>query len=407
MSDVPPVDEFDATCREHDGAYAIGADRESADYAFAYANLVPSRPSRALAGVAVGLQAVARTADRLTTFIMNSKRNKSLRGSAGQQRAQGVNTTRSGNDVPRAAPVAISTRRTGASAKITQRSTGVTVSHRTFLGPVTNFLAYTPASYSLNPGLASTFPWLSKIASRYDKYRFTRLRFEYRSVAATSTAGVAMMSFDYNALDPLPSSKLIQSQTIPNAENNVWVNNDLVVPTDATWRFVRQAGIPNSDLKTYDLGNMVISTIYGGGTITGELYVEYTVELDKPSEPQALASRLTATAPLVASPINVAPTITGIPVYSVLSASALTMEASGTFLVSMYAAGTAITGLANPGIAGGTVITEFSPVINTAQDRVVRICRVSCVKGQVLNFFNVLSAATCAEFIVIFTEYTA
>lgn len=384
LSSVPPLDEFDATCKEHDAAYAVGGNLEVADYEFAAANLASGAPKRVLAGVLVGAQAVARTTDRLTTYLMNSKSNNSLRGSARRQKAQNVNTTRSGNDVSRAAPVAISTRRTGAPARITPRGTGVTISHRTFLGPVTNFLAYTPTSFATNPGLASTFPWLSKIASRYDKYRFTRLRFEYRSVAATSTAGVAMMSFDYNALDALPTSKLVQSQTIPNAENNVWVNNDLVVPTDGVWRFVRQGVVPNSDLKTYDLGNMVLSTIYGSGTVTGELYVEYTVELEKPSEPEASASRLTGQSVNPTIPFNGA-TVTGVPSYT-FNPSSLKFEVGGVYLCTLVVDATAITSILAPVSSSASVIAIGGSIINAAGTKAFCVFSVNANKGDTVTF---------------------
>lgn len=406
LSSVPPLDEFDSTCKEHDAAYATAGDLEGADYRFAATNLASGAPKRVLAGVLVGAQAVGRTADRLTTYLMNSKSNNSLRGSARRQKAQSVNTTRSGNDVSRAAPVAISTRRTGAPARITPRGTGVTISHRTFLGPVTNFLAYTPTLYSTNPGLASTFPWLSKIAARYDKYRFTRLRFEYRSVAATSTAGVAMMSFDYNALDSLPSSKLVQSQTIPNAENNVWVNNDLVVPTDNAWRFVRQGVIPNSDLKTYDLGNMVLSTIYGSGTVTGELYVEYTVELEKPSEPEAFASRITTNSPAAASiPFNGA-TVQGVPAYTVSSAS-LRMDVGGVYLCTLIVDGTAISTLQQPTSSSASIILTGGTCINPAGTKAICVFTINANKGDTISFGSCITAGAVAFVNLFVCEYFA
>lgn len=403
LSNVPPLDEFDSTCKEHDAAYAVGGDLEVADYEFAAANLASGNPKRALAGVLVGVQAVGRTTDRLTTYLMNSKSNNSLRGSARRQKAQAVNTTRSGNDVSRAAPVAISTRRTGASARIVPRGTGVTISHRTFLGPVTNFLAYTPTVYSTNPGLASTFPWLSKIACRYDKYRFTRLRFEYRSVASTSTAGVAMMSFDYNALDGPPSSKLVQSQTIPNAENNVWVNNDLVVPTDGTWRFVRQGTIPNSDLKTYDLGNMVLSTMYGSGTVTGELYVEYTVELEKPSEPEAAASRLTSQSVNPTIPFNGA-TVTGVPAYTFTTTS-LRMEVGGVYLCTLMVDGTAITALGLPTSSSASVGSIGGSVFNAAGTRALVTFTINANKGDTITFSSCITASSVQGTNLFLCEY--
>lgn len=418
ISSVPHTDEFDYTCRVHDAAYATGNNLESADYTFAAENLATLDPKRMLAGAAVGAQAVGRTIVRIIkptnsnnklrgstmankTKVKNQSSSPAMRASKANQPRAG-NTTRSGNDVSRAAPVAIGTRRTAMAPRMVNRPNGgVSVSHRTFLGPVENSINYETVGFPLNPGVASTFPWLCKIASRYDKYKFTKLRFEYRSVTATSTSGVCMMSFDYNALDPLPASKLIQSQTIPNAENNVWMNNDLVVPCDSEYRFVRQGLVVGSDLKTYDLGQMILSTIYGNGVITGELYVDYTVELTKPSEPANLASLLVALAPAVASPLGTSPTITGIPVYKVVSSTVIEFTSGGIFVFDVKASGTLVTALTPPTGASTTIL--YNSVVTAGA--ATTTFRISATKGDQLNWSASMAAATCTNFSVICTEY--
>lgn len=52
---VPPVDEFDSTCMEHDGAYARGDNLKDADYKFYQANIGKGF-KRSAAALAVGLQ---------------------------------------------------------------------------------------------------------------------------------------------------------------------------------------------------------------------------------------------------------------------------------------------------------------------------------------------------------------
>lgn len=417
ISDVPALDDFDETCKVHDHAYALDNDLRQADLAFARANILTSNPKRVIAGLLVGAQGLLRPIDRPESFMNKSRtilRGNQPQATKGQKGPKlTLNTTRRGNDVSRAAPVAVATRRTGKAPSIKPQGTGVVISHRTFLGPIVAQAAFNTTTFSANPGIADTFPWLSKVATRYDKYRFTRLRFEYRSVCATSSTGVVMMSFDYNAADAPPASKAVQAQTIPNAENNVWMNNDLVVPCDPTWRFVRQGPVANTDVKTYDLGNMVLSTLYGAATTTGELYVEYTVELDKPSEPEALASFSLSSSPLVAGPLlsgvgaGITPLqITGIPVFSVFNSSILTARVGGVYLISYQASGSSITAMNMPiGSSGVGITTVQAAVINAAATSAVRVIRVRVDRGDTIDWSAVISAATTTFFSWTVTEW--
>lgn len=409
ISDVPALDDFDNTCKLHDAAYAERRGLHDADFNFARANLLSGNPKRMLAGLLVGVQGLSRPHDRSSpsTMTKSNLRGNLPRSTKGQTKpAQSMNTTRSGNDVARAAPVSVATRRTGKAPQMKARGAGVTVSHRTFLGPVSSQSAFTPTSYSVNPGLVDTFPWLSRVAARYDKYRFTRLRFEYRSVCATNVPGVVMMSFDYNAADQLPLSKSVQAQTIPNAENNVWMNNDLVVPCDNNWRFVRQALVANTDIKTYDLGNLVLSSIYGSGITTGELYVEYTVELEKPSEPEAIAAFFSTTGAGIGSPWGGSVAITGVPTFNLISASAWSARVGGVYLITYQATGTGIVSLAQPsGNAGVSITTVQSSTVNATATSAMRSIRVVIQRSDFLDWSAVVSATSLAFISASVTEW--
>lgn len=404
---APAIDEFDETCRQHDFAFADGQALNDADMTFIHANLGKNakRTAAAMAVYARNKLTPSPITPNMTTQKKNNKNN--LRGSNnGNKRTMQNNTTRKGNDVFRNAPVSISSRRTGAAPTISTTKSGIVVSHRTFLSPVSNDINFTVTQFSTNPALGTTFPWLSKIAARYDKYRFRKLRFEYRSVCPTSTSGVCMMSFDYDASDEAPTSKLVQAQTIPNAENNIWMNNDLNVPCDSTWRYTRQGTIPATDVKTYDLGTMWLSTIYGNGVIGGELYVEYVVELDKPTEPAALAMTSTATGPLVASPLyssgTIPPVDTGkaLP-FKVTSSTILTCLVPGTYFLTYTILGSTITGFIAPSCTG-TLTTLFNTVTTTQATKGLKIV---CNKDDTLNFSSIITAATVTSGRLDITEY--
>lgn len=197
------------------------------------------------------------------------------------------------NNTVSAVPVSMATQRNARAPVMTTTGGITTIRHRAFLKPVANALTYEVERLPCNPGLGGSFPWLSKMARRYEEYRFTHLRYEFRSVAATSTPGVIMMSFDYDAADDLPSSKAVQAQTVPSTETNAWMNNDLTVGFDKTWKYVRSGTLAaNLDIKTYDAGNLMVSAVYGNDITAGELYVDYTVELRRPTDGPEVSGQL-------------------------------------------------------------------------------------------------------------------
>jgi hypothetical protein len=150
------------------------------------------------------------------------------------------------------------------------------------------------ATLSINPGQASTFPWLSTIAARYEKYRFIRLRFYYKPMVTQYTTnyntGKVMMNCDYDASDPPPTSKQQVEDSEPHVDGMPYQSFSFVLnpkemngmTSDA--HYVRPAGLPGgTDIKTYDVGNLFLSTVGQAGTgAIGELRVEYDVELSVP-----------------------------------------------------------------------------------------------------------------------------
>ncbi|APG76531.1 hypothetical protein 3 [Hubei tombus-like virus 8] len=248
------------------------------------------------------------------------------------------------NDKKMMAPVSIATKRTGAAPRINNKPNGsVEISHRSFLCPITNNINYTAQLFNVNPGLPGTFPWLSKLARRYEEYRFKKLKFEYRSVCATSTSGVIMMSFDYDAADGLPTNKASQAQTVPNSEVNAWSSNDLVINCDAGYKYVR-AGVlqANLDIKTYDFGAMCLSSLYGNGVVSGELYVEYTVELRKPTDGPATSGKIAYATTVFATPFPGGGVVTGFNPYT-STANELVFTTPGEYMIAVNTVGTGIT----------------------------------------------------------------
>jgi hypothetical protein len=150
------------------------------------------------------------------------------------------------------------------------------------------------ASYPINPGQASTFPWLSKEAAQWEKYTFEMLEFYYkREVSEFATAGQqgkVIMSVDYDASDSPPSSKQQMEDTDPHVDNMPCENNRLRLNRRDMHglvnlpKYVRIGGLPGStDIKTYDVGNLFVATQgIPSNTEVGELRVRYRVKFEIP-----------------------------------------------------------------------------------------------------------------------------
>lgn len=170
------------------------------------------------------------------------------------------------------------------------RGGNITVSHREFVADVnvetTGFdLQY---QFGVNPGNSSLFPWLSQIATRYEMFKFRSLRVIYEPQCGTSTTGTMMLAIDYDASDPAPVSKP-QMMAYKNAVRSpLWFACTHTSAAADLHRlktnYVLSGAQPiNTDIKTYDIGNLFVALQSNGGdTSAGELYVEYVVDLLTP-----------------------------------------------------------------------------------------------------------------------------
>lgn len=81
-----------------------------------------------------------------------------------------------------------------------------------YIGEILGTGGFYTTPYSCNPGQSQTFPWGSRIFSLYEEYEFTSLEFYYKrevsEFATNGQTGKVMLSFDYDASDPAPTTKL-------------------------------------------------------------------------------------------------------------------------------------------------------------------------------------------------------
>jgi len=162
-----------------------------------------------------------------------------------------------------------------------------------YITDIAGSIGFATTAFPVNPGQAGTFPWLSKQAAQWEKYRWEYLEFYYRpEVSAFATQGQAgkiILSMDYDAADAPPASKQQAEDTDPHTDAMPY--EDLLLALDprqmfemADSKYVRPGGLPGStDIKTYDSGNLSVSTIANTNTsLLGELHVRYAVIFEVP-----------------------------------------------------------------------------------------------------------------------------
>lgn len=171
----------------------------------------------------------------------------------------------------------------------------ITVTHKEFLGTISGSQAFENVGFSINPGLATTFPWLSQIAANYEEYDFQQLVFCYTSLLSESTAsgsvGQIIMTTNYNAGQQIYQTTNAMLNNIGTTcgrpidspmLHGVECDDDKNVQDS---HFVRTGAVPQGqDIKTYDLGTFQIATegMPEQGQLQGQLWVSYQVVLRKP-----------------------------------------------------------------------------------------------------------------------------
>jgi len=146
---------------------------------------------------------------------------------------------------------------------------------------------------SVQPGLSTSFPWLSGLARMYESYVFLSLTYDYVPACGSATPGSVSLALDFDAFDTAPQNKgeLMQNQA---AVRGVPWNPLRLTASRANLqkfgiqRFTRQDDLAdNLDIKTYDVGGLFIATDNAVNPLSGwgDLFVSYTIDLITPQAP--------------------------------------------------------------------------------------------------------------------------
>lgn len=281
------------------------------------------------------------------------------------------------------APVAVSvsTRRRRV-PQFRHESDSIVVSHEEYVLDVSGSVAFSVESFNIQPGLNTTFPWLSRVAQMYERYELLELTLLYEPFCSTATAGVVYLAVDPDPNDSGPSDKGQMCNYEHMARSSAWAPSRLgvkgsVFSTLSRWHFIRGANAQPSTIATSDVGNMLLATFGMSGTASvGELYVSYRVRLSTPSLERQIIQSQDATI-VVCNPLATSqtyllfgssPSITGALLQQIVltsgSVTQINILVPGTFYMSYQIIGTSITSSAVAIAVAGCATTSIMSVVN-------------------------------------------
>jgi hypothetical protein len=284
---------------------------------------------------------------------------------------------------PKAQPMvavasAYATGQTTRQPKITRNSAdSCRIVHRELVASIIGSTNYTIAqTFSINPGLASSFPWLSSQAQGWEKYRFHKFKVCAYTRTGSNVPGSEILIVDYDAADAAPVNEQIASAYHGTSEDAPWKDIGCVFDSKRllTERFIRSGGLAaNLDIKTYDVAKFFVATVDGTAVNWSKLWFEYDIELINQQLP---SSGLNGSGTLqgaggsiaAATPFGAAPVSTGSFALNASGTNVVTMTglSIGTeYSITATLVGTVINACLLGTLVGGTAVTVFKEYIET------------------------------------------
>lgn len=275
------------------------------------------------------------------------------------------------------------------------------IRHREYIAELPGATAFTATTYVCQPALQTMFNWLGTIAGNWEKYRFRRLRFIYETESGTTQTGAVILVFDPDVLDAAPASKQAALSYKFFTRSPAWKECSLdiaVQELQRDWMYTRPGAVPTgADQKLYDVGNLH-ACVVGSSGATGELYVEYEIELVAPqqsvSSTNPLSGKVSATAGLTATALvgtDAAYTSGSNVGWALTDASTFTCTIAGSYLFTVTITGTVLAATSSLD-TGTSTITQVQKIGNAAATTAVHCSLVKAQVGQ--TFIPAIDSAT-------------
>jgi hypothetical protein len=292
-----------------------------------------------------------------------------------------------------------------------QNGDGVSICHREYLTDIVGSVGFALASYSINPGLVSTFPFLSQIALNFETYRLLGLIFEFRptsgsAISSSSSAlGTVIMATNYDPADSL----FINKQQMESYEfsTSCVPFEKMIHPVECKpfsnvldVQYIRTGSVPaGEDIQFYDRGLFQIATQGMQSAYTvGELWVSYHVQLLKPrilpsitSAPYAHYTEYPLASATAAAPFGTSGTVisTNSSLFvNLISPTKIELPYAGTYIIS--GAWTASGIAASPSASLGSNITQ----LYTLNDNASIYLTSYLAAGTAASYLSVVTVST-------------
>jgi len=306
----------------------------------------------------------------------------------GQQQKTGKRPARKGRDVPKnkqkqggAKQIAAAYSRTQTTTPLKQgiRSDGArTLKWREFVQDIPGSVAFSSITYPVQPGVPTLFAWLASQAMLYQEYEFMNLRFIYETEKGSSTNGKVMFAFQPDVYDEPPANKQEMLENLYKSTGAPWESFSLSIPkvalkTLGKSKYVRTAAIIGGDLKTYDVGQLIVATQGMADTSSvGELYVEYEILLKTPVQSAkaatySLSKHIGSAGASYTSYMGAAPVLLG-GLDLTATANTITWNRVGSYLMITSITGTGLTEEPEPSHTGTAGVVTVFAVANTASN---------------------------------------
>lgn len=200
---------------------------------------------------------------------------------------------------------------------------------------------FTAFGIEINPGLASTFPWLSTVASAYEYYTMLDFCIELKPSSSSTNVGTVMLTYDWDMYDPLPTSKRTLMTYKPIISGSPWTYQCLEAPRNMlkahnNGKLLVRSGAYQGDENLNDVCLAILGLQGVPAGYVGDIWLHYKVKLfGQQSIPEPTCWRLQGPDNGTLNPLDGSPTIIAgsVPWITIGSGTTLFFQCSGVYFI--------------------------------------------------------------------------
>jgi hypothetical protein len=303
----------------------------------------------------------------------------------------------------------------------------VRIVHKELIANITGSQNYAvPFSFPLNPGLTTFLKWLPTQAVGWETYRWNSLEFHAFTRTGSNVPGSLALVPDYDAADAAPTDEFTASSDRDIAEDAPWKDICCKCPSsrlhpEGARKFLRYGAVPLTDVKTYDAGNLFVTTTDGTAVPWSKLWAYYDVTLFTPQLPPGGVVAMSNVLHIVGGAFTTANAFANqtvgvnsnvgmatVPV----TGEVITFQVPGRYLVNYATISTSVTQTGAPAVsASGSLVTSYFPTSasfagglftsGNASTTVSEIIVLTAVQGTTLTFNNTVNGGTSYDLTIV------